>query len=189
MRKSIVTKGVSNVFFVTTHRPKVRVVTGYYKIGWYAPGPDGDQVLAASSSRFVAPIPTTSLPGDLRAAAEVRRGYTELDEHQVRRLVEILDAEPDITDRYIAEIKRLETLNHRHTRYRYPSWKRTAGWSWADVRTYLDQPARTGDPVANTAPGGRWICTACKSPTVNHARLKRCPTCGAISTLTPAPKE
>jgi len=189
MRKSIATKGVSYVFFVTTHRPGVRVLAGYYQIGWYAPGPDGDHVLAASSWRFVAPILTSGLPGDLRAAAEVRRGYTGLDNAQAGRVVQIIDAKPDLTDRYIAEIKRLEALNHRHTRYRYPSWQRTAGWSWADVATYIGHPARTGDPVANSAPGGRWICTSCQRPSISEARLKRCPACGAISTLAPAPKE
>lgn len=189
MRKSIATKGVSYIFFVTTHRPGTRVLAGYYAVGWSAPGPDGDHVLAASNWRFVAPVSTASLPGDLRAAAEVRRGYTELDPSQSERLVAILDGKPDLTQRYIEEIKRLETLNHRHTGYRYPSWKRTAGWSWADVATYISHPARTGGPVANSAPGGRWICTGCQNLSISQARLKRCPACGAISTLTPAPKE
>lgn len=189
MRKSIATKGVRYVFFVTTHRPGERVLTGYYRVGSYAPGPDGDYVLAATAWRFVAPISTRTLPADLRRAADVKRGYTGLDEHQVQRMVEIIDERPDLTDRYVAEIKRLETLNRRHTGYRYPSWQRTAGWSWADVATYIDHPAKPTAPIANSAPGGRWICTGCKALSISEARLKRCPGCGAISTLQPAGKE
>jgi hypothetical protein len=189
MRKSIATKGVEYIFFVTTHRPKQRVVTGYYQVGWYAPGPDGDHVLAAARWRFVAPIATSSLPGDLRGFAEVRRGYSQLDPAQALRMRAVLDRHPDLTDRYVAEVKRLETLNHRHTGYRYPSWRRTAGWSWADVATYLGHPARAGTPAANSAPGGRWVCSACGGSSINQARLKRCPACGAISTLSPSAKE
>jgi hypothetical protein len=185
MRKSIATKGVPYVFFVTTHRPKTRVLAGYYRVGWHAPGPDGDHVLAASTWRFVEPIPALSLPTDLRVAVEVRRGYRGLDQRQAERLRAIVDAKPDWTDRYVEDIRRLETLSARHTGYCYPTWKRAQGWSWSDVPTYMAKSARSPVRVGNKAPGDQWVCAACKAVSVSGARLKRCPECQALFTLRP----
>jgi hypothetical protein len=186
MRTSIATKGVRYIFFVTTHRPGKRVLTGYYRIGWYAPGPDHDYVLAASSWRFVEPIAVSSLTGSLRDAVLVRRGYEGLDREQAEHLRGLLDARADRTADYVQEIRRLEALSVRYTGYSYPSWTRSTGWSWSDVPTYLAAtPPTEGGPQSNTAPGGRWICSACEARSISKARLKRCGSCGAIATLRP----
>jgi ribosomal protein L40E len=190
MRKSIATKGVPYVFFVTTHRLRERVLSGYYRIGWYAPGPDHDYVLAASTWRFVEPIAASTLTGALRDAALVRRGYEGLEREQAEQMRELLDARADRTDRYVQEIHRLESLSVRYTGYSYPSWSRPTGWSWSEVPTYLARPcANDGGPASNTAPGGRWVCSACGARSISKARLKRCRACGAFSTLRPDTQE
>ena len=190
MRKSIVVKGVPYVFFVTSHGSQGRALTGYYHVGWYAPGPDQDFALAARTCRFVEPIPAVDLPGSLRQAVELRRGYRGLDLEQAVQLRNAVDGRLDMTTRYVAEIRRLESLSTRYTGYSYPTWQRDHGWSWADAATYLAEPAvRASEPVANKAPGGIWVCTVCAERSVSEARLKRCPNCGALSALRPLAEE
>lgn len=190
MRKSIVTKGVRYAFFVTTHGRRARALTGYYDIAWFTPGPDLDFALAARAWRFVVPIPATTLPGHLRKVVELRRGYVGLSVEVADELRQRIESATDITARYVTEIRRLEALSARHTGYRYPTWRREGGWDWTDAPTYLAEPAlpATG-PVSNRAPDDRWICGVCTQPTINAARLKRCPQCGALGSLRPSQKE
>lgn len=188
MRKSIVAKGVRYIIFVTSHRGE-RVLAGYYRIGWYAPGPDQDFALAAHRWRFVEPLPIGKQKPGLRAALELRRGYKGLNEAEASAVVDLLEAAPDFGDRYRGEIARLEALSLRHTGYRYPTWERKAGWSWKDSATYLADATSVGtEAVLNSAPGDAWVCGACQDQIVNKARLKRCPRCGALSTLRPLQK-
>ncbi|MEJ7714996.1 MAG: hypothetical protein WKF40_04535 [Thermoleophilaceae bacterium] len=190
MRKSIVTKGVPYVFFVTTHGSKSRALAGYYRVAWYAPGPEQDFALAARTWRFVEPIPATSLQSPLLQAVELRRGYMGLDEAQATQLREVVDGRPDLTARYVMEVERLEALSARHTGYRYPTWRRERGWSWADAATYLAEPAvPSSGPVANRAPGGVWVCSVCTERSTSEARLKCCPECGALAALRPLTQE
>lgn len=185
MRKSIVTHGVPYVFFVTTHCGQ-RALTGYYEIGWHAPGPEADHVLAASRWRFVDPVAVGQVPRELQRAVELRRGYKGVDREDADRLVEFLRSRPSRNDRYLAEIDRLERLSLRYTGYRYPTWLRECGWQPDDAVTYLSQsPATDVEQVPNMSPTDTWSCTACHERTVNKARLKRCPRCGCIATLRP----
>jgi hypothetical protein len=186
MRKSVVLRGVPLIFFVTTHPSGGRVLTGYYEIAWYTPGPDQDYALAASVWRFVKPIPANTMTSSVQRAVTVRRGYVGLDEHQASQLRRLIDNRPDLTATYVGEIKRLEQLSARHTSYRYPTWRRAEGWSWKDAATYLAEPVQqSGTPVLNTAPGDLWICDACSKQSISAARLKICPYCGAVLSLRP----
>lgn len=185
MRKSVVTHGVRYIFFATTHRGH-RVLAGYYAIGWYATGPEGDHVLAASDWRFVDPILPADLPPRLKAAVDLRRSYKGLDQDVADSLVARFDSHPARNDRYLAEIDRIERLSLRHTGYRYPTWRREGGWGPQDAAVYLQASSdMRGDRVPNVSPTDTWLCTACDESTVNKARLKRCPRCGAIFTLRP----
>ena len=190
MRRSIVTRGVPYVFFVTTHGHTGRALTGYYRISWYAPGPERDWVLAADRWRFVDPIPTTKASPSLRRALEIRRGYTGLDAAQVDEALSLINSHPSRTDEYLAEIKRLETLSLRRTGYRYPTWAREAEFSWEAACEWLREPD-TGatEKVPNRSPSGIWVCQSCTASSVNKARQKRCPSCGRLSTLRPLTKE
>lgn len=185
MRRSIVTRGVPYILFVTTHRDH-RVLTGYFRIRWYAPGPDRDFALAAAALRFVDPIRASSVSGALGEALRVRRGYKGLDVTLATRAIELVQSKPDYTNRYLDEIKRLEALSARFTGFRYPTWEREPGWSWSDAATYLapseDDPQQT---VPNQSPSDIWLCAGCAKQSLNKARLKRCPKCGALGTLRP----
>jgi hypothetical protein len=189
MRKSIVTKGVRYILFVTTYRGH-RSLAGYYRIRWFAPGPDQDYALAADSWRFVEPIKIDSLPAGMKATLNVRRGYKGLDKSEARRCLALVDSRPDWTNRYVGEIDRLEVLSARYTGFRYPTWQRKESWGWADARTYLaDTSAALSEAVPNTSPTDSWICSACTRHSTNKARLKRCPECGALATLRPVTLE
>jgi hypothetical protein len=186
MRASIARKGVPYIFFVTTHGSRPRSLAGYYHVGWVAPGPDQDFALAAREFRFTDPIPATKLTGDARRAVEVRRGYTGVDEVTALELRAAVDQLPDRTDSYRAEVHRLEALSLRATGYRYPTWQRATGWSWADAPIYLAQPAvESSGAVPNRAPDNAWHCQACSRSSFSVARLKRCPHCGALGALQP----
>ena len=189
MRKSVVTRGVPLIFFVTTHRG-ARVLSGYYEVAWFAPGPDHDYALAASTWRFVAPIRADAITDPVHGAVRVRRGYRGLDAREAQLLRALIDAEPDLTAVYAQEAERLEQLSARHTGYRYPTWRRRDSWSWTDATTYLSEPDEPAEgPVPNTAPGDIWLCSTCSQRSISVARLKRCPHCEAVLTLRPQAEE
>jgi hypothetical protein len=186
MRKSVVRKGVPYIFFVTTHTGHTRVLTGMYHIGWCAPGPDRDFALAAESYRFVEPVAVGDLPPDLSSALTLQRGYKAVTDADAERLAEFLLSRPSLNQRYLDEIARVEQLSIHRTGFRYPTWRRTDGWSWDDAGVYLTPPAVANSrDVPNGSPGDIWQCIVCNEWTVNKARLKRCPICGAIGTLRP----
>jgi hypothetical protein len=190
MRKSVVSQGVPYIFFVTTHATRARVLTGMYRVRWYAPGPDRDFALAADAYRFVDPIRIDGLPADLRHALSLRRGYKGVEEADAERIADLLQGKPSMNERYLDEIARVELLSERRTGFRYPTWERTDGWSWADAETYLAAPTVAESRIVpNRSPGDIWRCTSCAEWIVNKARLKRCPRCGAIATLRPLTPE
>jgi hypothetical protein len=85
------------------------------------------------------------------------------------------------------EIDRLERLNAYHSGYRYPSWRRTEPFTWADAERYLKEAPDDADAgkVRNSSPTGWWRCTTCDKLTENRALLKACPHCHEIDTLRP----
>lgn len=185
MRKSIVEKCVGHIFFLTTHRGS-RKLCGYYDVGWFAPGPDDDYALAAGRWRFVAPIPVADLPEPLFGLLSFPRNYRGLGQDAVDRLTRLLDDSADRTAAYVDEIRRLEALSLQHTGFRYPTWKRAAGWSWDDAGTYLRDGHRSDRRVRNSAPDDEWVCRACGYAHHSKARLKLCPDCNELATFDPA---
>lgn len=190
MRKAIVLNGAATIFFMST-RDRIRWLTGYYHIGWWAPGvrgaDRGDYALAADAIKFVDPIDPNSLAEPARDALLVRfRTQKPVDAEIVNQLRADVDGRPSRTEDYLSEVKRLERFSLEHSGFAYPSWGRESGFSWEDAATYLasDEGARAVD-TPNSSPTGRWRCTNCDRVVTNRALLKRCPACGDTGTLAP----
>jgi hypothetical protein len=187
MRAGVVKRGIRYVFFLTSHRRAPRAVTGYYDIRWYTKGALSDDALAAERVRFVAPIPVADVEGSLGHELQRRfRMCLLLNAKHTGELRDLIDASSDLTDRYVEEIDRLERLAMRYTGYRYPSWRRTAPFSWTDARGWLPAEDDQILDVPNSSPTGQWTCVACHDAIRSVARLKMCPNCGRRGTLRPA---
>ena len=145
MRKSIVDNGIELLFFCTQRREKYieenlekyrtkRVLTGYYRIGWYYEVENGDFMLAARAGRFVNPgFLLDELPPYLRGDRINTwfRSWKYLYRETPKLLLILIDQTPDATGEYISEIRHLEkeALNNYDYMYR----NRTEGFSWEDA--------------------------------------------------------
>src|SRR4051812_15572618 len=63
MRDSIVSRGISEIFFVTTVEGLGRCLVGRYELGWMVEVGDDDIALAASDMRFISPFPVDRIAG------------------------------------------------------------------------------------------------------------------------------
>lgn len=102
MRKAIVSNGAATIFFMTS-RHRVRWLTGYYHIGWSAPGvrgaSRGDYALAADAIKFVDPIDPKTLAKPARAALLVRfRTQKPIGPDIVQQLRSEIDGKTDRTE-------------------------------------------------------------------------------------------
>lgn len=151
MRRGVVREHMRHLFFCT-NRAGVRVLTGYYEVGWYCKGPPirgyrpegkppDDYALAASKARFVNPgFPLRDLTGYLRGQRLDTRFRTHryVDGQVARLLLDLLEATPDATGDYLREIRRLERMNLRKYGYRYENWRRPEGFGWEAARVYME---------------------------------------------------
>ena len=193
MRSSVVNRGARFIFFVGRHSGERKIV-GYYEVGWYAAGPSQngrpDYALAAHRVRFVAPpLRARDLPPSLRPLLTSRWRMTKrVDARAAAALATVIQRMPDATDRYVAEVRRLERLNRFHSGYAYPTWGRVAGFDWSDAASYL-KPRSSGltSITANSTPSNTWECANCAAMLKNKALLKRCPACGELGSLQPVP--
>jgi hypothetical protein len=189
MRAKIVREGRPYLFFVTKYRQKGRAVTGYYRIAWYAESTggaaNGDYALAASDVRFVDPLQIDALPEPARSVClPWFRTIRPLSPETAVALRQRLDAAPDRTQRYVAELRRLERFAAYHSGYCYPSWGRAGPFTWTDANQYLGG-SKTATRVPSTPRSGRWRCEQCRRVIPSKARLKKCPACGAMESLIP----
>jgi rubrerythrin len=189
MRNLIVRNGIGTVFFITNLNGKGRVLSGYYRIGWFAEGARGEEnndfALAASRIRFVQPIDPKSLDESISGQVTTWfRTQKQVDVDTTSRLRETIDSREDMTDSYVAEVSRLERFARSRSGFSYPSWGRVNGFTREDAKEYLKKP---GSPVdaPNSSPSGKWRCSSCDYVIKNVALLKRCPVCGELSTLSP----
>ena len=153
MRSGIVKRGIQYLFFCT-NRKKGRVLTGYYKIGWFHKGPEiigysgggglvlPDYMLAASEGKFVNPgFPLGELTGYLNGVRLDKRFRTfrYINDQTAGLLLKLLLETPDATKDYLSEIKRLELLNQKGSSKGlvYENWGRNAGFSWADAPHFM----------------------------------------------------
>lgn len=191
MRLSIVRREIRDLFFLTRPRGHGRALVGHYRLCWYCEGSfaprRADYALAAESCWFIDPIPVETVEGEIGTCLRHPfRLYMRIDEERTRELLDLIYRRPDRTGQHLAEIERLERLNESYTGYRYPTWRRTTGWSWEDASAYLEpEPGEAAEGAKNRSPTGRWTCTACRKQILNVARLKACPHCGRVGTLKP----
>jgi hypothetical protein len=190
MRASLVKHRVPLIFFVT-NRAGERVLTGYYKIRWYAPGPMNthlrDFALAADHAHFLEEgIPLTRIGG--KYSEEIQRWfrvYKHLSPGAVRVLVRLIESRPNSLELYREETARLERFNRFRTGYSYVNWAREQGFSWEDACDYL-RPQDTAPRRIAVPKEALWTCGECKTQIHSKALLKRCPACGAMGALLPS---
>jgi hypothetical protein len=194
MRSGIVARSFPHVFFLT-RKGRGRVLAGYYHMRWYASGVFGagtDFCLAADEVRFLdPPIPVSRLRNVAGLDLATRfRGTRLLSTRQCSRLLRLVRARPDQTKSYLEEIDRLERFNLRHGGFRYIGWKQVEKFSWQLAGAkYLHEPSTSGQASGkrNSSASGRWACGACSAQITNTSLLKRCPECGELASLNPAP--
>lgn len=195
MRSGIVRHRPRYLFFVARPRGGPRQLTGMYELGWWAPGSLSGRIrdfsLMAKSVRFVTPEPLHNLPDEAVSGLSGRwRLEKRLEPGATSALVGHLMAKPDRTAEYLLEIDRMERINRFHSGYRYPTWRRTAPWTWDDAKRYLNA-APSGDPeplkINNSSPSDWWSCADCGEQVENRALLKACPECGHLGSLRPLP--
>ena len=192
MRSGVVNRGVQYIVFMC-RRDGRRVVTGYYRLAWKAPGTlhsprRADFVLAADVVHFVdPPIPISELPEPLASVAGTGfRLFKRIDSTQTQALISILSEGPNALPDYLGEIDRLERFQTFHSGYRYVSWQQQEPFSWNLAHRYLELSANS-EVVPNQSATGTWRCTdtSCEQFVINQALLKRCPFCGFMGTLQP----
>jgi hypothetical protein len=193
MRSGIVANRPRYIFFVSRPRSGPRQLTGYYELGWYAPGTLSqlvcDYALTATQIRFIDPIPVSLLESDACVALSGRwRLNKRLTTEETAAVLRVVQAAPDRTENYRREVARLEQVNLFHSGFRYPTWRRTDPFTWDEAARYLGAVESDDGPtrVVNTSPTGWWRCLRCPRLTKNAALLKACPHCGQLGTLRPA---
>lgn len=196
MRVGIVRDGRPYIFFIT-NQGDGRILTGYYRIGWYAPAVGAaasDFALAADDARFIWPaIALATLPLRIRRVVGVPFRLTKrVDAEITRELLQLIRRRPDRTKSYLQEIDRLERFNFFRTGFRYVAWRQKEAFSWALAGRYLiptGPASATGALRGNrtTSRSDRWKCGACGQVVENRALLRRCPWCGEIGSLREVP--
>lgn len=193
LRSLIVREQRSKIFFVTNRRG-VRVLTGYYHLGWYAPlkGAGGEIALAASEVHFVeTPVSLSDAKritgADVDSWFRLNRPITPTE---ASGLTALLHRQPNATSDYVAEIHRLEHINLRFGGHRYVGRGRDESYSWDEAHRFirdLGDKSRevTNGEARNSSPSEWWNCNSCSMYSTNKARLRECPHCGEVNTLIP----
>jgi len=112
MRKSIVQNGISTIFFSTTRKNSIRVLTGYYEVGWYYEVEPGDYMIAARKSRFVNPGFRLDDLKKFLGGYPINtffRAFRYIDNEPATELRKLLDVTPDASSLYLKEIIRLSS--------------------------------------------------------------------------------
>lgn len=189
MRGSIRARGIGEILFLTTVEDLGRCLVGRYELGWFVAFGDNDVALAATSMRFVEPIPVTRITG--RAGTEISkkiRNFQIIGDDVAADLRGLIDGSRDRSVDYLEEIARLERMSMSRTGYSYPSRDKKESFSWAEAGAYL-AALPEGHHAPNTSPSGKWVCTTCQTEIINAARLKICNVCKNRGTLEPVEVE
>jgi len=192
MRNRIVQDGAATIFFLTTRKKhQGRVLSGYYKIGWYTEGTQGavnhDYALAANEIRFINPILTKELPEPLATICSAPfRTMKPIEGESAAALTRICDGQSDQTANYLDEVERIERFARARSGYAYPSWGREVGFTWDDAADYYQTDVELSK-VPNSSKTRRWRCREpeCGYVIKSGALLKKCPLCKKTATLMP----
>ncbi len=194
MRASIVARRYGVIFFVT-RRNGERVLTGYYRLRWFALGTlnrtPPDYALAADRMRFVhPPITIGALSAKLaKTVGRPFRIYKYVDQETTAGLLRVFNRRKDKSADYLTEIDRLERFNRRQTGFRYVGWRQHEPFNWTAAREYLitTEGSTSSDArrALTTSPTNRWRCAVCGNIAINKALLKRCPDCKTMNALQP----
>jgi len=174
---------------VTTHGKRRRALTGYYDLAWYAESTggvaSGDYALAASKIKFINPIPLETLPEPVRQVCiQPFRTIKPIASSTAIRLHELIDGRPDRTESYLSELRRIERFARYHSGYSYPSWGMTGSFNWNIAARYLGK-AEAATQSRKVRATGYWYCISCERTIPSKARLKSCPACKEMGTLSP----
>ena len=190
MRSGIVKGGAQFIIFMCRWGGH-RVVSGYYRLAWKAPGTlhsakKADFALAADEVYFLdPPIPVAELPEPVASAAGTSfRLFKRIESTLTQALIAVLRERPNAITDYLGEIDRLERFQSFHSGYRYVTWRQEEPFSWDIAARYL-QPSADLRVVPNQSTTGFWNCVHCEQFVSNLALLKRCPFCGSMGTLQP----
>jgi hypothetical protein len=185
MRASIAARGIDEIFFVTNVDGVGRALVGRYELGWLAEVDTKDFAFAATSARFIDPIPVSQMQGRLGTEMQKPlRNYKMVDHKLADELRALVEKAADRTSAYLFEIERLERMSLSRTGFRYPTWDGKERFSWDSAGPYLADTPK-GKPVPNTSPSGAWKCSSCGAEIRNEARLKVCNACRKRGTLEP----
>jgi len=197
MRASIVKHRYGVIFFLT-RRGGRRVLTGYYRLRWYTLGAPNDvppdYALAADVIRFVnPPIEISELPPKPRRVVDKWfRVFKHVDAETTAALLAAFNRRKDRSNEHVAEIDRLERFSRGRTGYRYVGRKQAQPFNWELAGMYLAATSSETTPptrASTSSPTNEWVCAACDVVSVNKARLKRCPECGAMNSLRAVPRD
>ena len=190
MRSGILSGGAQYIIFMCRWGRR-RVVSGYYRLAWKAPGTlhtakKADFVFAADEVYFVdPPIPIAELPEPVASVVGTGfRLFKRIDSTHTQALLSILRARPNAIADYLSEIDRLEQFQFFHSGYRYVTWQQEEPFNWEMASRYLE-PSTDLKVVPNQSTSGFWRCSVCEQFVSNQALLKRCPFCGSMGTLQP----
>ena len=162
MRVGIVRRGIDLIFFCT-NRDGPKVLTGYYRVGWYfkMPPPQEDSgsrphdfALAAREVRFVTPgFPLPELTQYLngKEIGTKFRLFRYIEKDLTSRLLDLLNDTPDATPQYISEIHRLEQMNLSRYGYLYKNRDMKTGFNWETAPMYMGLLERQGNGNAKPA--------------------------------------
>lgn len=186
MRKSIASRGMTEIFFVTSVATLGRALVGRYELGWFVEVNQDDFAYAAKLVRFVDPIPVSQITGKAGTVMQKQlRNYRIVEPQVAEALRTLVDGRPDRTSNYAFEIDRLERMSLSRTGFRYPSWDGADAFSWATAGPYLQGASSSPVDAPNSSPTGIWGCSSCGAEIRNDARLKVCSKCRERGTLQP----
>jgi hypothetical protein len=153
MRAGVVKRGIELLFFCTGRASGVRVLTGFYRLGWHHRSPTikgystgrlhlEHYALAAKEVKFVSPGFPLGHPVLRRYLKGHRldrsfRTFMYIDRKTAQRLLLLLQQSPDSTTQYISEIRRLELLNLKQSGFRYPVRNMKRSFSWNIAPKYM----------------------------------------------------